>query len=287
MKRILITGATGNVGKSIIDNIQYSKDLEVIAGVRVPENDFTDKPVKKVFFDFDDIEKCIEVLENLDYLFLLKPPYISNIDKYFKPLINACVAKNVKQVIFLSVQGADRSTFTPHHKIEQLLLKSGLSYTFLRPGYFMQNLSGTLKYDIVENRRIYIPAGNAKFNWTNAHDIGVAAARILEAPEDHENMIYTLTGSENLTFKEVASKMSEVLNTPIIYTSPNPFRFYFNKRGMGLKPAFIYKLIMLHFLRIFENEPEIHDDLLRLTGQEPKKLKEFLIENKSEWQRKE
>lgn len=286
MKRILITGATGNIGKPIIDNIDYSKDIEVYAGVRHPGNDFTDKPIKTVFFDFDDLEKCIEALEGIDYLFLLRPPHISNITKYFKPLINACVVKKVKHIIFLSVQDVDKSTFIPHNKIEKLIKTSGLTYTFLRPGYFMQNLSVPLKYDILEHERIYIPAGKAKFNWINADDIGIAAARILESPEDHENKIYTLTGSENLNFDEVVRQMSEVLDYRVHYTSPNAFRFYFNKRSKGLKPTFILIMIMLHYLPRFQKDPEIFDDIIKLTGKKPLLLKDFLQQNKSEWQKR-
>ncbi|MGK7390511.1 MAG: NmrA family NAD(P)-binding protein [Candidatus Cyclobacteriaceae bacterium M2_1C_046] len=190
MKRILITGATGNIGKPILEHLNYYENLEVLAGVRNPQKDLFLKPVKKVYFDFEDITGSANALTQLDCLFLLRPPQISDVKKYFDPLIKVCQEKEVGHIVFLSVQGAEKSSIIPHNKIEKLIVASGIPYTFLRPGYFMQNLSGSLKKDIIEKDRIYIPAGKAKFNWIDTNDIGMAAARVIEAPEKHASGLH-------------------------------------------------------------------------------------------------
>ena len=91
------------------------------------------------------------------------------------------------------MQGADRASFIPHAKIEKLILKSDIAYTFIRPSYFMQNLTTTLRQDIREKNKIFLPAGEAHFLWVDVDDIGKAIARVLEEPEKHLNRIYTIT----------------------------------------------------------------------------------------------
>ena len=283
MKKILITGATGNIGKYILKHIRVGIGIEVYAGVRNLEKNIQKENINNIYFDFDEIGRSADSLNEIDCLFLLRPPQLSDVKKYFEPLVEACLEKNVQHIVFLSVQGAEKSSIIPHNKIEKLISSSGISYTFLRPGYFMQNLTGPLKKEIKENDRILIPAGQAKFNWIDADDIGMAGARVLESFDNHTDKIYTLTGTRNLSFKEAAKQMSEVLGRNIKYESPNLVKFFVKKKKEGLKPAFILVMIMLHFLPRFENEPEITFELQLLTGEEPKKLQEFIFEHKNEW----
>jgi len=63
----------------------------------------------------------------------------------------------VNQVVFLSVQGAEKSKVIPHNRIESLIIEYGMEYIFLRPGYFMQNLTTTLLPDIIKRRQIFLP----------------------------------------------------------------------------------------------------------------------------------
>lgn len=109
----------------------------------------------------------LESLDGFDSLFLMRPPQIGDIPRYFKPVVDRIAKSSIRRVVFLSVQGAEDMAYLPHAKIEKLLAESGLSYVFLRPGYFMSNLLTTLRADLVEKGEIFLPAGRLKFNWVS------------------------------------------------------------------------------------------------------------------------
>jgi len=284
MKNILITGATGNVGMEVIQSLnKLDHKFQIFAGVRNLEKDrvgLLEFQIQTVHFDFNDINTFKPALDHCDILFLLRPPQLSDVNKYFKPLINSAVICGVKHIVFLSVQGVEKSTIIPHHKIEKLIVGSKIPFTFLRPAYFMQNFTTTLLNDILINTRIFLPAGKAKFTLINVVDIGKVAAKILIKTENHLNKLYELTNHEKLTFVEMAAKLSKGLNTEIIYESPNLIRFFINKRNTKMPIMLIFVMIMLHYLPRFQKEPETTDWVKRITNQEPTTFDEFIIDNK-------
>jgi uncharacterized protein YbjT (DUF2867 family) len=84
----------------------------------------------------------------------------------------------------------------------------GFEYIFLRPSYFMQNLTSSLINDIRDNFRIVLPAGKARFNWIDTVNIGEVAALLLRDFGKYKNSEIELTGSENVDFKEVCRLIS-------------------------------------------------------------------------------
>ena len=281
MKRILITGATGNIGSQVI-RFLYNTDTEniLIAGVRDMDKarqKFKNYPsLAFTEFDFDKPDTFNGALEKIDSIFLLRPPHISDIDKYFKPLINKIKEKGIREVMFLSVQGVEKSGVIPHNKIEKLIKEHQLNYIFLRPSYFMQNLTTTLIDDIRTKRKIILPAGNAKFNWVDIENIGEIASRLLNEFDNYKNQAIEITGYENKNFHEVTSLINECVANKIEYISPNPFRYYNIKKHDGLARGMIFVMIMLHCLPRFQKEPKISDFYEKLTGKKPTSLKDFV-----------
>lgn len=212
MTKVFVTGATGNVGIEVLSALQkLNHNLEIYAGVRniASENKkLANFNIKTTKFDFTnvDVETFLPALKNIDILFLLRPPQISNVKKYFEPLVKTIKKTSIKHIVFLSVQGVEDSTIIPHYKIEKLIVHSKISYTFLRPAYFMQNFTTTLRNDLLKHHRIYLPAGQAKFTLIDATDIGSVAAKVLVEPQNHINKAYDLTNNQILTFTEMAEK---------------------------------------------------------------------------------
>lgn len=274
---ILISGASGNVGKAVAHYAANQPDMVIRKA--------STKPVAadEFLFDFGNVVASKDALRDVDIFFLMRPPQLSDTDKYFAPIINACVELNVKHIIFLSVQGADKSSIIPHNKIEKLVRESGLHYTFIRPSYFMQNLTTTLKEDIVKHDSIVLPAGKEKFLWIDVNDIGKAVAQIMSAPETHINKTYTITSNDLCTFGEVAEMLSKKLHRTIRYRSPNLLSFFFYKRKQGMKPAFIVVMIVLHYIARFEDEPMVTNDFKMLTGLEPTPIEKFIDANRNQW----
>lgn len=281
MKRILITGATGNIGKEVIRHLFLRQTQHhVVAGVRKLANakakftNFTE--LSFVYFDFENPDTFDEALKNVHTVFLLRPPHISDITTFFQPLVDKLKWYKIQEVLFLSVQGAEKSKVIPHNKIEQLLLQSNINYIFLRPSYFMQNLTTTLYEDIARKRKIILPAGKAKFNWIDVNNIGEISALLLHNFTKKQNQAIELTGYENLNFGEVAKKISDEINSEIQYQNMNPLSFYFLKKREGVPPAMIIVMIMLHFLPRFQKHPKISQFYEALTGKKPTSLAEYI-----------
>ena len=289
MKQILITGATGNVGFEVIRFLQKSgTPNKIIAGVRNIESakklfkDITN--IDFVHFDFEQPETFDNALKNTDTIFLLRPPHISDIEKYFRPLIQKIKEHKVKEVVFLSVQGAEKSKVIPHNKIERLIQEYKLDYIFLRPAYFMQNLTTNLLDDIKTKRQIILPSARAKFNWIDIENIGEVSAALLNRFPDYSNQAIELTGYENIDFYKVVDLLNASTKIPIRFSSVNPFEFYRIKKKEGMVKGFIIVMMMLHFLPRFQKEPVISDFYEKLTGKKPTSLVDFITREKMKFQ---
>lgn len=281
MKRILITGATGNVGTEVLHYLKkLDNESEIIAAVRNIDS------AKKLFpnfpnllltqFDFEDVGSFNIAFKNIDILFLLRPPHISQVERYFQPLLASAKENGIEKVIFLSVQGVEKSKVIPHHKIEQLIIQMGFNYIFVRPSYFMQNLTTTLLPEILKHQTITLPAGKAKFNWIDIKNIGEATAILIKLFEKYQNKAYEITGAENKSFKEVTELMSTIAGIKFSFKSINPISFYFKKRKEGVLKGFALVMTLLHFLPRLQKEPKISDDFSMITGNKTSTLKEFI-----------
>ncbi len=280
MKKLLITGATGTVGQQVINSLHklYS-NYSVIAAVRdiheAQEKFKAYENLRYRVFDFEDGNSFSKALIDIDILFLLRPPHLTSIDNVFNPLLKEAKLQGVNKVVFLSVQGAERSKVIPHRKIEDLILRMSFEYIFLRPGYFMQNLTGALLTEIQKDRKITLPAGDARFNWIDVVDIGTMTAKILTNFDQHSNRSYFINGPQNLDFTQVAATISSVTGKKISYHSINPFLFYWKKRKGGLNHGFAMVMTIIHFLPRWQKEPIIHKDYIQVTGEKPTLLSEF------------
>ena len=240
--------------------------------------------IKNIRFDFANSATFAPALQNIDLLFLLRPPQLSDVKKYFKPLVEITKQSSVKHIVFLSVQGVEKSTVIPHHKIEQLIVASGIPYTFIRPAYFMQNFTTALRNDLVNHQRIYLPAGQAKFTLIDVEDIGAVTASVLAEPQKHINKSYDLTNHETLTFTEMAEKISKGIGKTINYISPNPIRFFWSKRRENVPTMLILVMIMLHYLPRFQKTPETTEWVKNITGREPISFDGFVLKNLNQLQ---
>lgn len=279
---ILITGATGNVGKEIISSLNKIKtNHNLIAAVSNVSRATSKLPDHKKMIvrklDFGDLSTFEAALDEVDIVFLLRPPQFADVAKYFEPFFNAMKRKSVNQIVFLSVQGVENQSNIPHYKMERAILRYGFEYVFLRPSYFMQNLISTLLCEIKNENRIFIPAGKLKMNWVDVQDIGLVGSYILNDFGSYKNREIEITGSDFVGFKEVAEMLSREIGRQIIYTSPNLLKFILHKHKQGIKPAMIFVMIMLHYLpRFSKNENKLVDTVLTITNKQPNRLRDFV-----------
>jgi len=284
VKRILVTGATGQVGSAVIAALRAFDQIVVRAAVRdVPGATARwrgDGNVQPVAFDYADSASQDAALADCDSLFLLRPPTLNG---DFGDLIARARQHGVQHIVFLSVQGAERNGFIPHHRIEQRLMSGAVPYTLLRPAYFMQNFTSTLHEELVRRHRIFLPAGNARFTLVDVDDIGRVAARVLtQSGSQHHGKAYTLTSETPLSFQQMADQLTTVLGTPITYVSPGPCRFYRTLRRDGREPGLILVMLLLHMLPRFTATPPVTRLVAELTGQAPVEFTQFVAAHRDE-----
>jgi uncharacterized protein YbjT (DUF2867 family) len=290
---ILITGAGGNVGTATVNALRQSRPTTssiptIVAGVLdvvKSRQSFPTRPDRFVTLDFANPATFGPALAGVERVLLVRPPQLADVDRYFRPFIEAMQSAQIKQVVFLSLEGVDKNSLTPHHKIEQLIRASGLYYTMLRPGFFMQNLSTTHRAEIRDRSEIYIPAGQGRTNFVDVADIGAVAALTLLDPDAHRNRAYTLTGPAALTYGEVAQILTEVLGRPIRYRNPSIPAFVWRRwRTDHEKIGFVLIMVALYTVARLGQAGTLTDELARLLGRPARTLRQFAEETKGVWQ---
>ncbi|WP_266363965.1 SDR family oxidoreductase [Tellurirhabdus rosea] len=289
--RVLITGSTGNVGLETLqalNRLPQRKDLFLIAATQQPERDrpllapLTDDLIR---FDFTNPASTQRALEGVEKVLLIRPPQLADVKKFFDPLVRQMQQAGVRQVVFLSLQGVESNAYTPHHKIELILRESGMAYTFLRPSFFMQNLSTTHRKEIQERNEIFVPAGNGRTAFIDVRDIAEVAALAL-ATDDHLNQAYELTGSEALTYYEIADMLTAVLGRKITYKDPSILRFLWRKRIQeGVPLSFVMVMIALYTVSKAGKADTLTDVLPGLLGRPPILFRQFAEDMKKVWDR--
>lgn len=288
MKKIVITGATGTIGTptlAYLNALTAGTGTGIIACVRDLQQAVRIRSVSPKaevrLLDFEDPATFAPALEGADILFLLRPPQLSDAN-IFRPFLQQAKTSGIEGIVFLSVQGADKQRFIPHARIEKIIRESGLPYIFLRPGYFMQNLTTTLAQDVSEGT-IMLPAGNAPFMWTDADNIGEVAAHVLLRFNEFDNSVFDITGSEPVSFSEAVSRINAATDSKLKYRNVNLLRFWQHRRAQGTPPEMIAVMIMLHFLPRIQKPPAISTAYCDITGKEPFTLAEFARREMSDY----
>ena len=272
---ILVTGATGNVGGEVLRGL-LELGLPVRAAVTDPTRARETLPTNAdiVRFDFTDSSTFGLALEGVTRVFLMRPPVMGD-PKVFQPFLEALKSRNVEQVVFLSLLGAQGNPVVPHRKLELAIEKLSIPHVFLRPSFFLQNLSTTHLQDILERNDLFVPAGNGRTSFIDARDIAAVAVRSLSVPHIVNGGI-DLTGAEALTYSEVAAIFSEVLGRRITYSNPVPPKFGLEMQQRGMKPAFVNIMILIYNTNRFGLAARVTNDVERILFRQPISVREFV-----------
>ena len=119
---ILVTGATGTVGREVVRVLRDS-GLAVRAAVRDPQAAHAQQGegLEYVRFEFGRPATYAAAFANVRAMFLIRPPSITNVRRLIAPAVDAAGLAGVEHVTFLSVQGAERNVLVPHYRIERHL----------------------------------------------------------------------------------------------------------------------------------------------------------------------
>jgi uncharacterized protein YbjT (DUF2867 family) len=279
--KILVTGFNGKIGFEVARRAKEI-NLQIVCAVRDVEkakqrygDDF-----EFVCLDFSKPETFQEALIGVDKVFLMYPPG-DNIQ--FASFIKKAMDQAIQHIVYLSLKDVQFLPFVHHLKNEKLIKKSNIPYTFLRAGYFMQNLNDFLQKEIKERQRIFVPAGNGKTSFVDARDIAEIAVLSLENSKQHRFQNYVITGDEALDFFEVAKIMSEVLNKDIQYTNPSVKEFKDFMISHGENGEFINVVVGVHFPTKLGFAKGIKHDFEKVMNKKPTKIRKYIEEYKDHW----
>ena len=279
---VVVTGATGNVGLHVAHGL-VDQGVPVRIAARDPDRARALFPATEVVrFAFGDQSTHRRAFEGARALFLVRPPEIAAVKKRIVPAIDAARAAGVGHVVFLSLQGADQNPVVPHRRIEDDLRAGGPAWTFLRPSFFMQNLSTTHRHDIAENDEVFVPAGRGRTSFVDTRDIAEVAVRVLAEP-GHENRAYELTGSEALSYDEIADILASELGREIRYADPSPWSFWRRMRARGTAPGHVLVMIALYTACRFGLAERVTPEMEALLGRPPRTFREFARDHAGAW----
>lgn len=223
MTTILVTGATGDIGKRTIEALAGS-GLTIKAAIRSAgqAGGIEALGAQPVVFDFGDPAGMAAAMQGVDRLFLLTP-----FVEFSRPLVEAALGAareaGVSHVVRMSAIGADAegplAVGRDHGAAEAAVIDSGLSWTILRPSFFQDNPLRFQGGAIAATGAFYGSADQGAASSVSPDDIAAVAAAVLRDPEAHAGKTYTLTGPEPLTEHEVAAVLSEASGREVRYVS--------------------------------------------------------------------
>ncbi|HEY0789567.1 MAG TPA: SDR family oxidoreductase [Chthoniobacterales bacterium] len=276
--KILVVGATGQVGKVVVQHLKANPDVETIAAARNPEK-AKELGVSVARLDLDNVKTIEPALEGVDRAFLATG-YTIDMMRQSKSFLNAAKRQRVKHIVHLGACG-DNETQVDHYAwhqfIERYVEWCGFSFTHLRPEIFMQNMLGYGGESYIKEGVIRHYIGKARWSWVDIEDLGAVAAACLFEPDEHNGQTYRL-GYEAATFDEFAAILTKVVGQPFSYEARPPEEFYRTVLAAGAEPAYM-KCVFNSFTELTNGTAvkpdEVFDNLPAIIGRKPRTIADF------------
>lgn len=283
MNKILVLGATGNVG-SLVAKELAEKGYKAKAAVRDFEKAKTllGDDVELVKFDYSDPSTFTEALDNVSHVFGIAPPSSPNSDKIVIPLLNAAKELNVKHVTFMTAMGIDQEEASPLRKLERHIMASGFSYSFLRPNWFNQNFNSIYLDQIKNQKGIFLPVNDAKTSFIDARDIAAVAVQTI-IDEKHSDKEYTLTGPRAYDHNEAMAIISDVVGETFSFTPISDDDFRHAMKEIGYPEDMTEFMIEIYGMVKAGFTSGIFNDVKDVLGREPISFEQYARDYQEFW----
>ena len=282
MSAILVTGATGQVGSALVEEL-LRRGTQTRAMVRTDEQaaEFAARGVEAVVADLELPETLPEALEGADRAFLMsrddpRQPEMEG------ALVDAAARAGVGRIVKLSASGADPDNpvalMRRHAKAERILEGSGLGNRIFRPQLYMQNF---LRFgnSIAAKGKFTAPMDDRRFALVDVRDVArVAAAAPIEGA--HAGATYLVSGPEALSYGEAARTIGEAIGKDVAYEPADPKSFrdiLIAERGLPRwRAEELASIASAYGGGVGES---VTDVVLRVGGAEPRTFAEFAKEH--------
>lgn len=248
MDKILITGATGNLGKSVIKQLLKKVSAENIAVlIRNADKmeDFKNEGIEVRIGDYTNYPSLVTAFKGIDKLFFISGSEFDGRTKQHENVVNAAKETGIQHVVYTSFQRKNEAETSPisfiiadHILTESWLKASGMKYTLLKHNLYMDMLPLFIGDKVLETGLIYQPGGEGKAAFTLREDMAELAAHILTT-DGHDNKTYDITSDQTYSYHDIAKLISEVTGQTITYQSPSVEEFNKTLTEAGVPAPYI------------------------------------------------
>ncbi|MFI2733412.1 SDR family oxidoreductase [Streptomyces sp. NPDC018711] len=222
---IVVTGATGQLGRLVVDALLDTVPAESVVAVvrdKAKAADLAERGVELRIADYSRPETLAEAFEAGDRVLLISGSEVGQRVPQHRAVIDAAKAAGVAQLAYTGVLGGPEADFTladEHKATEELILASGLPYTFLRNGWYSENYTANLA-PVLAHGAVVASAGEGRVASAARADYAAAAAAVLTGPaEEHLNKTYELSGDTAWSFAEYAAEVGAQTGREIAYNA--------------------------------------------------------------------
>ncbi|ASV68557.1 MULTISPECIES: SDR family oxidoreductase [Cytobacillus] len=248
--KVLITGATGNLGSKVVEYLLAKLSVEeVVVGVRDDKSQkamgYKKKGLEVRVADFEKKATLITAFKDIDRVFVIST--FGDYETVMRQHLNAVEAAketNVKQIIYPSVTRSEENDFflaVLHRAREIAIIESGIPYVILRNNWYIENELNTIQ-GCMDGAPWVTSAGEGKIGWVYRPDLAEAAANIL-VEDGHENNIYELSG-ENLTHQQFVDILNQVTGKEVPLVAVDDASFEKMLKDAGVPEAYHPMLVM-------------------------------------------
>jgi uncharacterized protein YbjT (DUF2867 family) len=269
---IVITGATGNVGRPLVEAL-------VKAGKEVTAVSRGDGPagVRHARADLAEPAGLRPVLAGAEALFLLVSGAGAHLDP--EAIVDAARAGGVRRIVLLSSQAAvtrpGSVSHAPLRRIEEVVERSGLEWTHLRPSGFASNAFAWVP-SVRGERTVAAPFGDVGLPVVDPLNIAEVAAAVLIG-EGHAGRAYEITGPETTTPRQRAEAIGDALGEPVRFVEQTAAEARAQMLRFMPEPVVDGTLAIIG--EPVEGERRVSHDVERLLGRKPYTFAEWAQRN--------
>ncbi|EAM4445647.1 SDR family oxidoreductase [Salmonella enterica] len=234
---IAITGATGQLGQHVIENLlKTTPASHLVAIVRNPKKaaPLSQRGIAVRQADYANEAALTTALQGVDKLLLISSSEVGQRTAQHRNVIQAAIAAKVKFIAYTSLLHADKSPLAladEHIETEKMLAESGIPHTLLRNGWYTENYLASVPAALKHG--VFIgAAGEGKIASAMRADYAAAARVIRE--EGHAGNVYELAGDDAWTLSQLADELTHQSGKKIVYQNLSEVDFAAALKGAGL-----------------------------------------------------
>lgn len=270
--KILVLGATGNVGRPLVKELQ-AQDVAVVAASRSGKSV---EGAEGVVFDYLNPETFDAAFAGVDSAYVMLPAGYVDQKELLTAVIDVATKHKVK-VVLQSAFGVDADDEIPYRQVEIALENSGIPYVILRPNWFSDNFHTFWKAG-VDHGQIQVPAEEGKSSFIDVRDIAASAAAALTTDE-FDNQAFNLTGPEAFSYAEAAVLIGDAIGQPVSYQNIADEDFIKMLSSVGV-PEDYAGFVASIFYPVREGwTATVTTDAETLTGNKPRSLQQYIADN--------